>query len=163
MGLLARYANWLHEQWPAGAIEPLPQVNENGMSNIAGLYIVGDLTGVPLLKFSADTGARAVRHIAADANFQRARQQDNLDALDLAIVGAGVSGMSAALEARQAGLSFAIAEANEPFSTLINFPKGKPIYTYPTAMEPSGHLRFRASVREALIEEQEEENDKEDE
>ena len=54
MGLLAHYANCLHERWPAGAIEPLPQVDENGMSNIAGLYIVGDLTGVPLLKFSAD-------------------------------------------------------------------------------------------------------------
>ena len=123
------------------------------MSNIAGLYIVGDLTGVPLLKFSADTGARAVRHVVADANFQRAGQQDNSDSLYLAIVGAGVSGMSVALEARQAGLSFTIAETNEPFSTLINFPKGKPIYTYPTAMEPSGHLRFRASVREALIQE----------
>jgi len=153
MGLLARYAHWLHERWPAGQVEPLPLVDENGMSTIAGLYIVGDLTGVPLLKFSADTGARAVRHITADADFQRARQQDDRDALDLAIIGAGVSGMAAALEARQAGLSFAIAEANEPFSTLINFPKGKPIYTYPTAMEPTGNLRFRAEVREALIEE----------
>ena len=87
MGFLARYADWLHEQWPAGAVEPLPQVDENGMSNIAGLYIVGDLTGVPLLKFSADTGVRAVRHIAADVDFQRARQQNSLDALYLAIVG----------------------------------------------------------------------------
>ena len=136
MGLLARYAHWLHERWPAGQVEPLPQVDENGMSTIAGLYI-GDLTGVPLLKFSADTGARAVRHITADADFQRVHQQDDRDALDLAIIGAGVSGMAAALEARKAGLSFAIAEANEPFSTLINFPKGKPIYIYPTAMEPT--------------------------
>ncbi len=153
MGLLARYAHWLHGRWPAGKIEPLPQVDENGMSSIAGLYIVGDLTGVPLLKFSADTGARAVRHIAADADFQRARQREETGALDIAIVGAGVSGMAAALEARQAGLSFAIVEANEPLSTLINFPKGKPIYTYPTTMEPAGQLRFDAEVREQLIEE----------
>ena len=108
---------------------------------------------MPLLKFSADTGARAVRHIAADANFQRSRQQNSLDALYLAIIGAGVSGMSAALEAREAGFSFATEKANEPFYTLANFTKGKTIYTYPTAMELSGHLRFRASVREALIEE----------
>ena len=87
---------------------------------------------MPLLRFSADTGARAVRHIAANADFLRTCQQDNLDALSLAVVGAGVSDMSAALEARETGFSFAITEANKPFSELINFPKGKLICTYTT-------------------------------
>ena len=120
---------------PPAQLEPLPQSDENGMSNIAGLYIAGDLTGVPFLKFSADTSARSVRHIAADADFPRARQQNNLDPLYFAIFGAGVSGMSAALEAREAGFSFATEKANEPFYTLINFTKGKTIYTYPTAKD----------------------------
>ena len=61
--------------------------------------------------------------------------------------------MSAALEAREAGLSFVLLEATEPFSTLVNFPKGKPIYTYPTEMEPAGQIRFKAEVKEPLIEE----------
>ena len=148
---LSRYLNWLHLRWPAGVVEKLPRVDEHGQSNVSGLYIVGDLTGIPLLKFSADTGARAVQHITADEAFQRGKGQE--DVLDLAIVGAGVSGMSAALEAREAGLSFVLLEATEPFSTLVNFPKGKPIYTYPTDMEPAGQIRFAAEVKEPLIEE----------
>ena len=76
-----------------------------------------------------------VRHIAADADFPRARQQNNLDALYLTILGAGISGTSAALEAREEGFLFAIEKANEPFYMLINFTKGKTIYTYPTAKD----------------------------
>ena len=35
--------------WPAGTVEKLPAVNPDGTTNVPGLYIVGDLTGVPLL------------------------------------------------------------------------------------------------------------------
>lgn len=151
---VADYAKWLHTRWPAGAVEKLPQVDENGVSNIPGLYIVGDLTGIPLLKFSSDTGARAVHHIVADGDFQKERRAQPDDAvLDLAIVGAGVSGMAAALAARQAELRFEILEAAEPFSTVENFPKGKPIYTYPTDMTPAGSLQLSATVKEPLVEE----------
>ena len=151
---LTDYAKWLHTRWPAGAVEKLPQVDENGVSNISGLYIVGDLTGIPLLKFSSDTGARAVHHIVADGDFQmESGEQPHDDVLDLAIVGAGVSGMAAALAARQAELRFEILEAAEPFSTVENFPKGKPIYTYPTDMTPAGSLQLSATVKEPLVEE----------
>lgn len=151
MGLIARYTHWIHGQWPAGDIEPLPEVDETGMSSVTGLYIVGDLTGIPLLKFAADTGARAVRHIAADPTFQPNRDRTDQQIVDIAIIGAGVSGTSAALEARQLGLSFVLAEAREPFSTLVNFPRRKPIFTYPTDMEPVGDLRLRATSREELL------------
>ena len=143
---------WLHTQWPAGTVERLPEVREDGTTATAGLYVVGDLTGVPLLKFAADTGARAVRHIVSDAAFQRRTQAD--DVLDLVIVGASVSGMAAALEAQKHDLRFQIFEATEPFSTLVNFPKGKPIFTYPTDMTPAGELQFheKAAVKEGLLE-----------
>ena len=50
--------------------------------------------------------------------------------------------MAAALEARRTGLRFQILEASEPFSTLVNFPKRKPIFTYPSDMTPAGELQF---------------------
>ncbi len=154
LNFIGQYTKWLHTRWPAGVVEKLPQVDENGRSNIPGLYIVGDLTGIPLLKFSSDSGARAVQHIAADQDFHRLRQaQADEDILDVAVVGAGVSGMAAALAARSAGLSFEIIEATEPFSTVVNFPRGKPIYTYPTEMLPAGDLQFTAEVKEPLVEE----------
>ena len=91
--LLSRYTQWLHSRWPAGGVEKLPQIDESGCSNIPGFYIVGDLTGIPLLKFSSDSGARAVQHMMADGDFQKLRQQGgDGDILDVAIIGAGVSG-----------------------------------------------------------------------
>ena len=69
---LSRYLHWLHLRWPAGVVEKLPRVDEHGQSNVSGLYIVGDLTGIPLLKFSADTGragraaqSQPTRHFSA--------------------------------------------------------------------------------------------------
>jgi len=151
--LLKDYIRWLHGRWPAGVVEKLPEVDENGLSNIPGLYIVGDLTGIPLLKFSSDSGARAVQHMLADGPFQKARQdaKEGDGVLDLAIIGAGVSGMAAALAARRAGLRFELLEATEAFSTVVNFPKGKPIFTYPTKMVPAGDLQFSAQVKEPLV------------
>jgi len=46
---LNNYARWLHLQWPGGTIERLPVVNEDGSCSVPGVYVIGDLTGVPLL------------------------------------------------------------------------------------------------------------------
>jgi len=159
MNFLKRYTCWLHTRWPAGLVEKLPIVKEDGTTNVEGVYVAGDLRGIPLLKFSADGGARAVRHIVADGAFQNLRKQPGKgDVVDLAIIGAGVSGMSSAIEAKVSGLSFKVLESSEPFSTVINFPKGKPIYTYPKALTPVGELQVTADVKEALVEELEEQS-----
>jgi len=135
-------------------VEKLPESKEDGSTTVQGLYVVGDLTGIPLLKFSADSGARAVRTIASDPALQRlqSEERDGRE-LDIVIIGAGVSGMAAALEARKEGLRFDLLEATEPFSTVVNFPRGKPIYAYPTEMVPEGDLQFTATVKEPLVEE----------
>ncbi|MDP6060929.1 MAG: NAD(P)-binding domain-containing protein, partial [Pirellulaceae bacterium] len=156
--MLTRYLRWLHLRWPAGRVERLPLANEDGSTNVPGLYIVGDITGVPLLKFSSHTGARAVQMISNDPTFQnrnQSAQRDGNRSLDLVIIGAGVSGLAAAIEAKQQGLRFEVLEANEPFSTIVNFPKGKPIFTYPTDMVPAGDLQFseKSKIKEELIEE----------
>ncbi|MEP6822442.1 MAG: NAD(P)-binding domain-containing protein [Chthoniobacterales bacterium] len=153
---IKRYTHWLHTRWPAGTVEKLPVSGADGATNIPGVRIVGDLTGIPLLKFSSHTGAEAVRAILREPDFRKgetgARQAESFD---LAIVGAGVAGISAAIEARKAGLNFVVIEATQVFSTVANFPKAKPIYTYPTEMKLEGGLQFTADVKEALLEEME--------
>ncbi len=147
------YTHWLHTRWPAGTVEHLPDVGTDGETNLRGVRIVGDLSGIPLLKFSADTGARAVQAILREAGFQDGGRHRTAATLDLAILGGGVSGISAALEAKKAGLRFEVFEAAEPFTTIVNFPKAKPIYTYPTDMTPAGEMQFHADVKEALLDE----------
>ena len=153
LGWIHRYTRWLHTRWPAGHVERLPELRGDLRSSLAGVYVVGDLTGIPLLKFAADTGARAVRAIVADPAFAADRKTKAPEVLDLLIVGAGVGGMAAALEASKRSLGFAVFESNRRFQTVADFPKGKPIYTYPTDFEPAGEMRFRAGVKEDLLDE----------
>jgi len=152
--LIQRYTNWLHTRWPAGTVEKLPVTDEQGGTSVPSVRIVGDLTGIPLLKFSSNTGARAVRAILQEPDFQPGKVFDPR-VLDLAIIGGGVSGISAAIEAKKAGLNFRIFEATQAFSTVVNFPKAKPIYTYPTEMKLEGGLQVSAEIKEALLEEME--------
>ena len=143
LALLGRYARWLHTGWPAGRVEPLPECDADGRTNVPGVFVCGDLTGVPLLKFALDSGVRAVRAIANEPRSEA----------PLIILGAGVSGMAAALEARRLGLACVVYEASEPFATLVNFPRHKPIFTYPAAMTPAGELRVAATVKDELLDE----------
>ena len=145
-----QYADWLHLQWPGGEVETLPRVDEDFRTNVDGVYVVGDLAGVPLLKFSVDGGVRAVRDIAAQAT---AAPSGEDGPYDVVVLGAGAAGMAAAREAQTHGLSFCVLEARRRFATIHDFQKGKPIYTYPDDMTPAGDLQVSAAVKEDLIEE----------
>ncbi len=147
------YTRWLHTRWPSGSIERLPELRPDGTTNVPGVRVVGDLTGIPLLKLSADSGARAVRAIADDPRLRTERSAAPSGVLDVAIVGAGVAGMAAALEAAKCGLRFEVFESKRRFQTIADFPRGKPIYAYPEEMTPAGDLRFTADVKEDLLDE----------
>ncbi|YCM42700.1 NAD(P)-binding domain-containing protein [Verrucomicrobiaceae bacterium 227] len=151
--MISKFYHWLHGQWPAGTVEKLPEVGEDGLTNIPGIRIVGDLGGVPLLKFSSDTGAKAIQAILAESDFDAARQKKEKDTVDIAIIGGGVSGFSAAMEAKKAGLDYVLYESTRAFSTVENFPKGKPIFTYPTELKPAGgiHYEGEVGVKETLL------------
>ena len=137
--LYNRYYHWLHGKWPVAKVEALPVIDENFCTRIPGVYIVGDLTGVPLLKFALDSGAKVVQHI-----YQR-KEKPSEDC-PLVIIGGGVSGYAAALQAKQYGIDCMLVEAKTPFSTLENFPKEKPIFTYPSNFDPAGVLQLSEDV-----------------
>src|SRR5947199_98097 len=65
---IARYTGWLHTRWPAGTVEPLPRSDRDGATNVPGVSISGDLTGIPLLKFALDSGAKAARAEGIERN-----------------------------------------------------------------------------------------------
>jgi thioredoxin reductase/ferredoxin len=151
MNFIRRYIRWLHTKWPAGQVEKLPVSADDGSTNVPGLYIAGDLRGIPLLKFAADSGARVIQTVAASRSRDRGDAGDG--AVDVGIIGGGVAGAAAALEARKLGLSFHWFESSEPFTTIVNFPRRKPIFTYPRDMQPAGELTVSADVKEALVDE----------
>ncbi|MBK8172873.1 MAG: NAD(P)-binding domain-containing protein [Sandaracinaceae bacterium] len=152
MNMIARYLHWLHLRWPAGTVEKLPECDEDGRTTMPGVTIVGDLAGVPLLKFALESGARAARRIATELR-QTDTTSSRSDVVDVLIVGGGVAGMAAAIECSKARLDFRVIEGAEPFATVASFPAKKPIFTYPTEMEPTSTLQVSAEVKEGLLDE----------
>ena len=151
MNLLSRYFGWLQKGNPAGRIDALPVVDVNGETSVPGLYVLGDLTGIPLLKLASESGRKLVDHLATDARFARSRSTAPDGVLDLVIVGGGPAGISAGIEALSRDFRFAIIEASHPFSTITNFPKGKPIFAEPEHIEATARLRIPSGTKESLL------------
>jgi len=124
-----------------------PQINKNFESNIKGLFIIGDLAGAPVIKLAMEQGYNVIKHIASLSD----AKSENPDILDLLIVGAGASGLNAALTAKDEDLSSVILEKGKIANTIENFPEGKWVYAEPDKTPPKGKLWLDGAQKEDLI------------
>ncbi|MEK7487083.1 MAG: NAD(P)-binding domain-containing protein [Planctomycetota bacterium] len=144
------YFRWLQRGAPCASVERYPYLNAKGESTLKGVYVAGDLSGMPLLKFAADQGSQIIQGIYDRKEFEFSTSEDVYDIL---IVGAGPAGASAAIQAKKLGLRFLVLESNRPFSTIANFPQQKPIFLEPKDYQQTGPLTMRATVKESLLQE----------
>ncbi|MDP6396410.1 MAG: NAD(P)-binding domain-containing protein [Candidatus Marinimicrobia bacterium] len=143
------------ENCPVGAItvglgdiserEDIPSLNEHFESNIPGVYIIGELSGLALIKNAISHGVTAVDHIrdslneAADSGY------------DLLIVGAGPAGLSAALRAKELGLDYVVIDQDEPGGTILHYPRRKLTLVQPVTLSLYGELKKREYTKEKLL------------
>ncbi|HEX8794926.1 MAG TPA: NAD(P)-binding domain-containing protein [Polyangiaceae bacterium] len=113
-----------------------------------GVYVAGDLTGVPLIRNAILQGAQVAEHVAATLP-QRERGQKGR--ADLAIIGAGPAGLSAALRAKELGLTCVVLEQSQLAASIRSFPRGKIVHDPPIDMPIEGPLWLRESTREELV------------
>ncbi|TGL57670.1 NAD(P)-binding domain-containing protein [Leptospira sarikeiensis] len=146
LSFIPRYFDWLNNGAPKGEAEKYPEINPELESSVPGIFIAGDLTGIPLLKYSVQSGVSAIRTIS-----QKTRSASK-DILDVLIVGAGPAGVSAGIEAKKLGLNFQILEANQPFHTITSYPKGKPIFAEPSDLIPDSPIIIKNNTKEELLE-----------
>jgi thioredoxin reductase/NAD-dependent dihydropyrimidine dehydrogenase PreA subunit len=94
-----------------------------------------------------EQGFNVIEHIASlpDA------RGGNPDVYDVLVVGAGASGLNAALEAKQRGLSCLVLEKEEVANTIENFPEGKWVYAEPDKVPPKGKLWLDGATKEDLV------------
>ena len=139
-------------------MERYPEIDSDSQSSVPGIYIVGDLTGIPLLKPASESGAKVARHFLADKDFaSRCLGEGNRDRgegriRDVLIVGGGPAGIACALECRKNGLDYEVLESSRLFSTIGNFPKGKPILARPEGYREESLLAIRDGFKETLLE-----------
>jgi hypothetical protein len=56
LSVIKRYFVWIQKDVPRGDVEKYPELDKNGETSVKGIFVIGDLTGVPLLKLSSEGG-----------------------------------------------------------------------------------------------------------
>ncbi|MEO8705317.1 MAG: NAD(P)-binding domain-containing protein [Kofleriaceae bacterium] len=140
--------------FPEGSLPPplkIPEVDENFQTIVPGQYLIGEVAGKPLVKNAANLGRAVVEHMLA--NLLRPGAIGNSDTIvDVAIVGSGPGGISAALTCIQRGLSYVVLEKEQMIaSTIARYPKGKLVMAEPYDTVNLSFLPVFDSAKEQLI------------
>lgn len=116
---------------------PVPVRNERFMTSVPGCYIIGDVSGTPLIKNAANEGADVIKFISEE---MRSAQPEPKADYDVAIIGIGPAGLSAAVLARQHNLRYVGIEQDKVLATIEAYPKNKYVFFKPETMESRGGI-----------------------
>jgi predicted CXXCH cytochrome family protein len=116
-----------------------------------GLFLAGDVTGLPLIKNAILQGSFAVDQIDKGLHKEGAWSGEGPRPLDLLIVGAGPAGISAALRAKELDLAFEVVEQGDVAQSIKSFPRGKLVFDQPLDLPLTGKLWLKESTKEELL------------
>jgi len=115
----------------------VPDRDKRLKTNVEGIYMIGDVSGVPLIKNAINEGAQVIDSIIDDL----AEEGNAAEAeFDVAIVGVGPAGLSAAVIAKQRGLRYVALEQDTLVSTIANYPANKYVFFKPDTVEARGGI-----------------------
>jgi len=143
--------------FPEGAVPPplkIPEIDENFQSAVPGQYLIGEVAGKPLVKNAANLGRAVIEHMLTTGMYPGALGPSvpGSDVVDVAIVGSGPGGLSAALTCIQKGLSYVVLEKEQDIaSTIARYPKGKLVMAEPYDTQNVSLLPVFDSSKEQLI------------
>ena len=123
----------------------LPLVKPDFQTNVPGVFVAGELGGMGLIRNAVEQGRQAVESIKKLPGLGKPGQ------LDLLIIGAGPAGFSAALAAKQAGISYLVLEQDDLGGTVFKYPRGKLVMTQPATLPLVGKMNFREVSKEDLL------------
>ncbi|MCA9736993.1 MAG: NAD(P)-binding domain-containing protein [Gemmatimonadetes bacterium] len=124
----------------------LPRIQENFETNVPGIYIVGELGGMGLIRNAFEQGRQCIEGIRSES------RATDPELLDLVIVGCGPAGLSASLNAKAAGLRFETIEREDLGGTVRHYPRKKLVMTAPVKVPNYGKIGAREMRKEELIE-----------
>ena len=124
----------------AKEVRSMPTPTRDGatfQTNVPGAFIIGDVSGVPLIKNAVKEGADVIKHITAE--LATAKPEPKAE-YDVAIIGIGPGGASAAAAAKEANLRYVGIEQDKILSTIDLYPKGKYIFFKPDTKDWFGGI-----------------------
>jgi thioredoxin reductase/ferredoxin len=149
------------EACPVGAIEivmaspsmtaDLPTLTAELESTVPNLFVAGELGGLALIKNAINQGRDCIDRIAERVPRLRQRPVLGENPVDVAIIGAGPAGLSAALRAMERGLKYVALEAEEFGGTVAKYPRQKLVMTSPVELPFLGKLNQLEITKEELL------------
>ncbi|MBI3683713.1 MAG: NAD(P)-binding domain-containing protein [Acidobacteria bacterium] len=128
----------------------VPSVNEHFETNIPGVYIVGELGGMGLIKTAINEGKLVIETLRSRLPCHPGEGQSN-GIYDVLIAGAGPAGLSASLTAQQYGMHYVTVEQGEIAATIRNYPRHKFLMAEPVEMPLYGNLYISDTTKEGLL------------
>lgn len=125
--------------------QEIPVYNEQYESNVKGLYIIGELGGVGLIRNAVAQALKAMEDLS------RKKRTRPADGYDVIIVGAGPAGLTAALACQARNLRYVVLEQDEIGGTILHYPRQKLVLTQPVELPLYGRLRFSEITKEDLL------------
>ncbi|MBZ5496743.1 MAG: NAD(P)-binding domain-containing protein [Acidobacteriia bacterium] len=135
----------------------VPLVNENFETNVSGVYIVGELGGMGMIKTAINEGKLVIDHVRQRLAEEKQAApappaaSDGNAVYDVLIVGSGPAGLSASLTAHQHGLQYLTLEQGEIASTIRQYPRHKFLMAEPIQMPLYGTLYIADGAKESLL------------
>lgn len=130
----------------------VPLVDANFQSNVPGIYIVGELGGRGLIKNAINEGKMAIEHVAVQLPSCEPRNDGDVDAFDVCIIGSGPAGLSAGLEAHRLQLRYVVLEQGSLSDTVRKYPRKKLLLAEPVSIPLYGDLWIADASKEMLLE-----------
>ncbi len=123
----------------------IPFVSATFESNVPGIFIVGELGGMGLIRNAVTQGKQAIDHVRKLEGTRRP------DRKDVVIIGAGPAGIAASLASKMHGLSFATVEQDSLGGTVAHYPRGKIVMTAPVDLPLYGKVKLKEITKEKLL------------
>jgi thioredoxin reductase/NAD-dependent dihydropyrimidine dehydrogenase PreA subunit len=123
----------------------LPLLDPNFQTTRPGVYVIGELGGMGLIRNAVRQGRQAADHIVSGA------RRGGADAYDAVVVGAGPAGVSATLRLMEAGLRVLLLERDKVGGTIMHYPRAKVVMTGSLEFAMAGSVKRRTMSKEDLV------------
>jgi thioredoxin reductase (NADPH) len=124
----------------------LPRLTPTFETNQPGIYVIGELGGMGLIRNAVEQGRQAAAAVAKTA--RRGKAGD----LDVIVIGAGPAGISGALAAIAHGLRVLVVDQSVFGGTIAHYPRAKVVMTGAFELAGYGTVRRKTMSKEQLLE-----------
>jgi len=148
------------EACPVGAIKvglgdvskraDIPALSDAMESSVPGVYVVGELGGIALIRNAVTQGLLAMEDIARRLKAEPRPKAAGVS--DVLVVGAGPSGLAAAFRAKELGLDAAVVSLDDVGGTIRKYPRRKLTLIQEVRIPLYGPMKSGEYEKEHLLE-----------